>query len=66
MWIQTSRLIRVIQPDILVSNYLAKQIVRWIVVQRLPNTTGDGSSLFTMTFGLKEKKQKSMRTPSVV
>ena len=46
--------------------YTVKAGFRWIVVQRLPNTTGDGSSLFTMTFGLKEKKQKSMRTPSVV
>ena len=39
--------------------YTVKAGFRWIVVQRLPNTTGDGSSLFTMTFGLKEKKQKS-------
>ena len=50
--------------------YTVKAGFRWIVVQRLPssgslstssssNASGDSSSLFTMTFGLKEKKQKS-------
>lgn len=51
--------------------YTVKAGFRWIVVQRLPNSgssintsssaSGDASSLFTMTFGLKEKKQKIMR-----
>ena len=47
--------------------YTVKAGFRWIVVQRLPHnsvssaaaSSGDTSSLFTMTFGLKEKKQKS-------
>lgn len=48
--------------------YTVKAGFRWIVVQRLPHcnmsttttsSAGDASSLFTMTFGLKEKKQKS-------
>ena len=38
--------------------YTVKAGFRWIVVQRLPNSGAD-SSVFTMTFGLKEKKQKS-------
>ena len=37
--------------------YTVKAGFRWIVVQRLPNAPD--SSVFTMTFGLKEKKQKS-------
>ena len=56
------------------TKYTVKAGFRWIVVQRLPHSntsssataaattsssTGDASSLFTMTFGLKEKKQKS-------
>lgn len=43
--------------------YTVKAGFRWIVVQRLPSPSGDGGSLFTMTFGLKEKKQKSERQP---
>jgi hypothetical protein len=50
--------------------YTVKAGFRWIVVQRLPHSNvsssttasssgSDASSLFTMTFGLKEKKQKS-------
>lgn len=54
--------------------YTVKAGFRWIVVQRLPSSgsvitgstaapgsssSADSSSLFTMTFGLKEKKQKS-------
>jgi len=52
--------------------YTVKAGFRWIVVQRLPSSPSvnsssssatssspDSSSLFTMTFGLKEKKQKS-------
>ncbi|XP_046447210.1 phosphofurin acidic cluster sorting protein 2-like isoform X8 [Daphnia pulex] len=52
--------------------YTVKAGFRWIVVQRLPHSNvsssttasssgSDASSLFTMTFGLKEKKQKIMR-----
>lgn len=37
--------------------YTVKAGFRWIVIQRLP-ASSDSSSLFTMTFGLKEKKQK--------
>jgi len=40
--------------------YTVKAGFRWIVVQRLPSSGAD-SSVFTMTFGLKEKKQKIMR-----
>lgn len=52
--------------------YTVKAGFRWIVVQRLPNgssfnaSSSDSSSLFTMTFGLKEKKQKSTRTLSLI
>ena len=38
--------------------YTVKAGFRWIVVQRPPSSGAD-SSVFTMTFGLKEKKQKS-------
>lgn len=48
------------------TKYTVKAGFRWIVVQRLPHSnlsssssSNDASSLFTMTFGLKEKKQKS-------
>ena len=40
--------------------YTVKAGFRWIVVQRLPSSGAD-SSVFTMTFGLKEKKQKSIK-----
>ena len=41
---------------------------RWIIIKRLPSTAADNAaaSLFTMTFGVKEKKQKSQTILTVV
>ena len=59
------------QPPPSSVKYTVKAGFRWIVVQRLPaaaavvasspSVSSSDASLFTMTFGLKEKKQKSKR-----